>query len=48
MSAGQTDFQWLEALLRDWGFFAGHLSRGDERAIDAILKAIWERFGDGR
>jgi hypothetical protein len=39
-----TEFQWLEALLRKEGFLVGPLSRDDEEALDAILKAIRERF----
>jgi len=42
-----TDFQWLEGLLREEGFLVGPLDLGDERAIDALLAAIRERFRDG-
>lgn len=40
----ETSFQWLEGLLRDEGFLVGHLSHGDEQAIDRILRAIRERI----
>lgn len=42
--ADKTDFQWLEAALRKEGLLVGKLTEPDEKAVDALLAAIWKRF----